>query len=468
MVVGIIITAPSYVLAMDANSLEQVLQSADNVAEWFRTNGVSWQPYVFADEHTNWIEEQRAVREACAVVDQSYHMEIIRIEGPEAVDLLASLGVNDFDKMRHGDPPQALDLLVCNPDGYIIGDNILFYVGEEEFTLVGTETINNWIRYNAETREFDARAEVLYHMFDDRDPPEFRFQIQGPDALAVMEDVVDGTLPDISFFEMDTIEIDGTETFALGHGMAAFAGLEIFGPYEQHDEVLQAILAAGREYDIRQMGRKAYKTGKIGQGWFAFSLPAIYEHEDLQGYREWLGADSLEAQLSIGGSFDSRDITDYYMTPMERAQTHLIDFDHEFVGRDALAEMVDDQQRERVTLVWESEDVIDVYASLFREGETNKYVDMPDIANQWSTMHYDEVRKDGDVIGISKYPGYLYYERELLSISSVDTEYADPGTEVTFVWGDTSGKPSVERHEPVEIRATVAEAPYVRGGRRSM
>jgi vanillate/3-O-methylgallate O-demethylase len=453
---------------MSENTLEEIVQSTESVARRFRTNGMDWQPYVFQGEYTNWIEEQRAVRETCAVVDQSYHMEVVRIEGPGAVDLLSHVGTNNFRKIRDGDPPQALDLLVCNPDGYVIGDNILFHVGEETFTLVGTETINNWVRYNAETGDFDVQTEVLYHPFDERDPPEFRFQIQGPDALDVMERVVDDTLPDISLFGMDTVRIDGTEIHALGHGMAAFPGLEIFGPYERHDDVLEEILDVGEEYGIRQMGRKAYKTGKIGQGWFAFSVPAIYTGEELRGYREWLGADSLEAQLSIGGSFDSDDITDYYMTPMERAQTHLIDFDHDFVGKEALAEMVDDQQRERVTLVWNADDVVDVYASLFREGETNKYVDMPDIANQWSTMHYDEIRKDGDVVGISKYPGYLYYERKHLSISSIDTEYGDPGTEVTFVWGDDSGKPSVERHEPVEIRATVAEAPYVRGGRESM
>lgn len=455
-------------MSMNSNTLEEVLRSKENIAQWFRTNGVDWEPYVFPDEYTHWIEEQRAVRETCAVVDQSYHMEIIRIEGPEAVDLLAYLGVNDFDRIRNEDPPQALDLLVCNPDGYVIGDNILFYVGENEFTLVGTETINNWIRYNAETGEFDARTEVLYHMFDDNDPPEFRFQIQGPNALDVMEEVVDGTLPDISFFEMDTIEIGGSETFALGHGMAAFPGLEIFGPHEAHDDVLDRILEVGQEYGIRQMGRHAYKTGKVGQGWFAFSVPAIYEHDDLKDYREWLGADSLEARLSLGGSFDSNDITEYYMTPMERAQSHLIDFDHNFVGKEALAEMIDDQRRERVTLVWDSDDVIDVFASLFREGETNKFIDFPEIPNRWSTMHYDEIRKDGEVIGISKYPAYLYYEREFLSVSTVDTEYAKPGTEVTFVWGDDSGKPGVERHDPVEIRATVAETPYVRGGRESM
>lgn len=452
---------------MDGESLAQVLQSTDSAAELFRNNDVTWQPYVFRREYTNWIEEQRAVRESVAVVDQSYHMEVLEIEGPDAVDLLERLGVNSFETVKHGDPPQAINYLTCNPDGYVIGDVIVFYTGEEEFISVGSEWINNWIRYNASVDDSDVRTTVPYHPFDDHDPPHFRFQIQGPNALDVMESVVDGPLPEIPFFQMDTIEIDGVETYALSHGMAAMPGLEIFGPYEHHDDVLDDIFQAGSEYGIRQMGTKAYKTGKIGSGWFVMSVPAIYEHEDLAGYREWLGADTMEAQLSIGGSYASDDITDYYMTPMERGQSNLVAFDHDFVGRDALERMIDEQERERVTLVWDADDVVDIYASLFEGGATHKFVDLPDTATQWAATHYDKICKDGAVVGLSKYPGYLYYEREMLSLATVDVEHSDPGTEVTFVWGDQTEKRSVERHEPVEVDATVAEAPYVRGGRRN-
>jgi len=453
---------------MSAETLQQVLESSDNAAETFRNNDLSWQPYVFREEYTNWIEEQRAVRESVALVDQSYHMELLEIEGPDAVDLLESLGVNSFESVRNGDPPQAKNYLTCNPDGYVIGDVILFYLGETEFLSVGSEWINNWIRYNAETGDADVRTAVPYHPFDDHDPPDFRFQIQGPNALDVMEAVVDGSLPEIPFFEMDTVEIRGRETYALGHGMAATPGLEIFGPHQIHDEVRADILEAGAEYGIRQLGTKAYKTGKIGSGWFVAAVPAIYEHEDMQGYREWLGADSMEAQLSIGGSFVSEDITDYYMTPMEQGKAPIVSFDHEFVGREALEATIDDQQRQRVTLVWDAEDVVEIYASLFGEDDTYQFVDIPDVATQWSVCHYDAVLKDGDVVGLSKYPGYLYYEREMLSLATVDTEYSDPGTEVTFVWGDDSEKRGVERHEQFEVSATVAPAPYVQGGRRSM
>ncbi|QCC49364.1 aminomethyltransferase family protein [Halobellus limi] len=452
-----------------SDSLQARLESVDSTVDMLRDADLEFNQYVFPDEHTNWIEEQRSVRESCAIVDQSYHMEPCFVKGPEAIDFLENIGVNSFSKIRSQDPPQAINLLMCNPNGYIIGDQILFYLGENEFSSVGSVWANNWIRYTSETLDYDVETETPYSPYmENAMPPRYRFQIQGPNALDVMEDIVDGSLPEISLFEMDVIEICNHDVYALGHGMAATAGLEIFGPYEYHGEVLDAILAAGEAYDIRQLGSKAYKTGKIGSGWLVGPVPAIYENEEMKGYREWLDAEGTEATFSIGGSFVSDDIRDYYMTPMERGQGHLVNFDHDFVGREALEEMVNEPQRQRVTFVWNEEDVIDVFASLFRDGKTSKFIDMPDTANTWSKSHYDKVKKDGEIVGLSKYPGYLFYEREMLSLGTIDRAYSDPGTEVTFEWGDQSNKQRVEQHKPVEIRATVAPAPYVTGGRESM
>lgn len=451
------------------DSLQARLESVESTVDMLRNVDMEFNQYVFPDEHTNWIEEQRAVRETCAVVDQSYHMEPCFVTGPEAIDFLEHIGVNSFAEIRSGDPPQAINLLMCNPDGYIIGDQILFYLGENEFSSVGSVWANNWIRYNAESLDYNVETETPYGPYmDDATPPRYRFQIQGPNALDVIEDVVDGRSPEISLFEMDTIEIQGHSVYALGHGMAATPGLEIFGPYEYHDEVLDAILAAGKRHDIRQLGSKAYKTGKIGSGWLVGPVPAIYENEEMEDYRKWLDGDGTEATFSIGGSFVSEDIEDYYMTPMERGQGHLVNFDHDFIGREAIEKIIDQPRRERVTFVWNEEDVIEVFASLFREGETSKFIDIPDTANTWSKSHYDQVRKDGERVGLSKYPGYLFYEREMLSLGTIDRAYSDPGTKVTFEWGDQSNKQRVERHKPVEIRATVAPAPYVTGGRESM
>jgi len=366
----------------------------------------------------------------------------------------------------------------CSPDGYSIRDVVLFYLGDKEFVSVGSPVGNNWIAYNLEEGDYDASIEQpIYSPIGEYEPigdgsaspPDFRFEVQGPNALEVMEDVTDEPLPNISFFEVTEVSINGRDFHVLGHGMAEAPGFEVFGPYKYHGEVLETILDAGRDYGIRQLGSMAYKTGKIGSGWIKLPVPGIYESDAMRGYREWLGADSIEANMAIGGSFESEDITDYYMTPFELGYGRLIGFDHEFVGREALEEKAENPERTKVTFVWNEEDVIDVYASLFLEGETYKYIDLPDTANRWSKTHYDTVLKDGNPVGISKYPGYLVYEREMLSLGVIDVEFSDPGTEVTFIWGEEgSAKSRVERHIETEFRATVAPSPYFQGGRREI
>lgn len=75
----------------------------------------------------------------------------------------------------------------------------------------------------------------------------------------------------------------------------------------------------------------------------------------------------------------------------------------------------------------------------------------------------DKIIKDGKVVGVSTFVAYSYNERSMLSLSIIDKEFSEPGTQVTLVWGEEGGgtaKPVVERHTQVEIRATVGPAPY--------
>ena len=67
------------------------------------------------------------------------------------------------------------------------------------------------------------------------------------------------------------------------------------------------------------------------------------------------------------------------------------------------------------------------------------------------------------VVGVSTDKGYLYNEREMLSLAIVDVDHAEPGTAVSIVWGEPEGSPNpeVERHTTTEVSATVAPAPYV-------
>jgi glycine cleavage system aminomethyltransferase T len=56
----------------------------------------------------------------------------------------------------------------------------------------------------------------------------------------------------------------------------------------------------------------------------------------MRRYREWLPASGYEGTGSLGGSFVSSNIEDYYLTPYELGYGPFVKFDHEFFGREAL------------------------------------------------------------------------------------------------------------------------------------
>jgi vanillate/3-O-methylgallate O-demethylase len=110
------------------------------------------------------------------------------------------------------------------------------------------------------------------------------------------------------------------------------------------------------------------------------------------------------------------------------------------------------------TLVWNPQDVIDVYASLFRQDQPYEFMEMP--RDQRGFMYADKVTKNGSTVGVATSRGYSYYFREMLSLCTIGVAQSEPGTEVAVVWGDP-GKPQRE------IRATVAPAPYKTDNRRA-
>ena len=243
--------------------------------------------------------------------------------------------------------------------------------------------------------------------------------------------------------------------------MVGQPGWELFGPWEYGEEVRNAIVEAGQEFGIRQVGARTYPTSCLESGWIPSPLPAIYTGDKMKGYRQWLKGNSYEAMASLGGSFYSDDIRAYYLTPVDLGYAPFVKFDHEFIGREALETMAGTAKRKKVTLVWNRDDFARAFRSLGdAEGDITKYIDLP-LAN-YATLPYDKVLSNGKTIGLSTYTGYTYNERAMISLAIVDLEFSEPGTPVTVVWGEEhrgSSKPTVERHAQAEIRATVAPCP---------
>ena len=164
---------------MSAQSLENLLQSVGNPVTIARNSQIG--PYVYpgyASEFTNWRDEQHAWRETCCLFDQSYHMTDMYIQGPGALELLKAVGVNSFENFALG---KAKQLVVCNSDGYVIGDAILFFLEDELLNLVGRPSAHNWVQYHCETGGYDATCERDERAaVNPNNRKVYRYQVQGP------------------------------------------------------------------------------------------------------------------------------------------------------------------------------------------------------------------------------------------------------------------------------------------------
>jgi len=448
---------------MPEKSLEDLLEAVGNPVSLLRHSQIGAYVYpVVPAEYSNWRDEQRAWRETAVLFDQSHHMVNVDVEGPDALKMLSYLATNSFANFPVN---RAKQFAPCSYDGYVIGDGILFHLEGNRLVFVGRAPAANWIQFHGETGGYKVTIQK-----DDRSPSNpkgkavmrtcYRYQIQGPNAPQILEKLNGVPLPEIKFFHMEVIHVAGRKVRALRHGMAGAPGLEIWGPYEEREEIRAAIVDAGKDFGLREVGSRAYATNTLESGWIPSPLPAVYTGEKMKAYRQWLPATSYEGTGSLGGSFDSHNIEDYYLTPYALGYGPFVKFDHDFIGREALEKMAGKPQRKKVTFAWNPADVVKVFASMFEPGDLYKSIDLP--LSNYASASYDRVVSGGKTAGFSMFSGYSYNERSMLSLGVVDAEM-QPGAEVRIVWGEAGGgskKTTVERHRQLELRAIVSPVPY--------
>ena len=454
---------------MADRSLEDLLGTVESPVELLRNSqaGPNVYPGVPA-EYTNWRDEQIAWQTTLRALQPVVPHGRPGGLGPRRGQAPLQLAVNSFegftvDKAKHFVP--------CTPDGYVIGDVILFHLAENRFNLVGRAPALNWITYHAETGDEDVSVELdqRWALRTDGRRRSYRFQIQGPNAMQVIEKVLGGPAPELKFFNMTTITIAGRPVRALRHGMVGQPGWELFGPWEDEDAGARGVArggggvraAAGRRAGLLveharvrldPLAAPGRVLGREPEG-----VPRVAARRRVRG----LGLDR--------GQLLSASIVDYYLTPWDLGYGSYVKFDHDFIGREALEDIAGQEHRQKVTLALDDEDVTSTIGMMFGPAdERAKFMDWPSAVY---CMHpFDRVTADDETVGVSTWIGYSANEGKMLTLAVLEPEYAEPGTEVTLVWGEEDGgssKPTVEPHVQTEMRATVSPVPYTEVVRRS-
>lgn len=444
-----------------ALSLQNKIDAHDDV--WTMLYNAHVQKFTFPvqAEFSNWIDEQRAWHNSAIFQNMSHHMTDVYFEGPDVVRLLSDFGINSFKDFG---PMQAKQYVVCNHNGHYIGDAVLFCEEEKKVSVVGKPMVANWLRFQIENGDYDVRVEHIDRPSANlADRRLYRFQVQGPNADKILNELNGGPIADIPFFKMGRFNIGDYEVTALNHRMSGAPGFEFWGPSEQGDAVRDLILEAGKKYDLTQIGGRIYPVTACVSGWVGSVLPAIFTDEKMRPYREWLPATSFEAKHSVGGSMANGDVKSFYRTPYDLGYGFMVKFDHEFVGREALEDMQLEKRLKKVRLIWNAEDVVAIYASAFGQGDRYKKLELP--TGSYSTSPSDRVQLNGNDVGVSFYPVYSEADRSCISLASIRPDLAKDGQELTLIWGEPdggSGKPAVERHIQKTVRVIVDSKPIKR------
>jgi len=221
------------------------------------------------------INEHMAVRTGVGIFDVS-HMGDIRLAGPQALDAVQHISMNDASKLAIG---QAQYSALLYPQGTFVDDVIVHRLGEDEYLLVinaGTrEKDFNWVRDN--TRQFGCAVENLSDDFT-------QIAIQGPKGVNLLQKLTDADLGSVKFYWITRGKLCGLPNVLMGRtGYTAEDGFEIYVPSDEKTSarVWNEILAAGKEFDVVPCGLGARNTLRL-EG----KLP-LYGHEISDTINVW-------------------------------------------------------------------------------------------------------------------------------------------------------------------------------------
>lgn len=420
----------------------------NEIVEFLRQAPDAYHPGWGGPEYSGWQDEQMSWKTSCYLGDWSFLWDA-EFSGAEALKLFSDTGVNSVETFAIG---QAKHLVQCLENGKVVAEGVLMRMSEDVFRTQSSTAF--WSAFIAEKQGYDLNWRPI---------DTFQLQVSGPNALALCEALTGESLTDIKFMHFREVRIAGVRCQAVRQGMAGEVGFELHGDGADKPAVVAAILAAGEPYGIRRLGRRTAMINHL-EASFPTGMWHYLNHAFTplaEGYGEFIAAhfDTHGVGPKLKGSFESDNIDDYTFSPYELGWGKSVKFDHEFIGRAALeAEAAVGTYRRRVTLEYDPADLIEIYASLFEEGEPYRFVDMPH-PQRWGAWA-DAVEQDGKPAGIASMPGYSFYFRKMLALAFVDPEVAAPGSRVEVVWGDPGTRQK-------RIGATVAPAPYKKDKRRT-
>jgi aminomethyltransferase len=209
--------------------------------------------YTVSAYETHHEHEYNAIRNAAALIDISPLFKY-RVSGPDATRLVNRVITRDADRMAIG---QVYYTPWCDEHGKVIDDGTVSRLDEQTYRWTAADPNLRWLHQNAA----GMRVEI-----EDVSEDVAALALQGPTAARVLRAAADADIDSLKYFRVTSGRIGRVAVDVSRTGYTGDLGYEIWMPAEAALEVWDAIMAAGRAYDVRPAGMLALDVARVEAG----------------------------------------------------------------------------------------------------------------------------------------------------------------------------------------------------------
>ncbi|MFF2524795.1 glycine cleavage system aminomethyltransferase GcvT [Streptomyces liangshanensis] len=202
-------------------------------------------------------DEHLAVRTRAGLFDLS-HMGEITVTGPKAADLLDHALVGNIGAVAVG---RARYTMICQEDGGILDDLIVYRLGEDEYMIVANASNAQTVLDALTTRAAGFDAEVR----DDRDAYAL-LAVQGPESPGILRSLTDADLDGLKYYAGLPGTVAGVPALIARTGYTGEDGFELFVDPAHAETLWQALTEAGAAVGLVPCGLSCRDTLRLEAG----------------------------------------------------------------------------------------------------------------------------------------------------------------------------------------------------------
>lgn len=228
-------------------------------------------------EYSSILEEHRSVRDSAGLFDLS-HMGEIEVSGAGAFSLVQRLITNDASYLR---PGKILYTPMCNPQGGIVDDILVYMTGEREFMLV-VNAANTGKDYSWVLEESSGKAKM-----QDISDETSLLAIQGPESEELLGSLTDMTLSRLGYYCFTRGKVKNANALISRTGYTGEDGFELYLDPTCAEEIWGSILEVGRLIGLRPVGLGARDTLRLEMGYCLYGNDITEDTSPLEAGLGW-------------------------------------------------------------------------------------------------------------------------------------------------------------------------------------